>query len=115
MSALDCPLTDVCWMCQDGGCGGMDCIDGRCTYSCPNDPAECKEAADCGEAPAICQICADNSCAQMNCLSGRCQLACPSRQTCSDDDQCPSCGACADLAVCVPYKCVDSACVLECD
>jgi hypothetical protein len=114
MSAMDCPLTDVCLMCADGTCGGVDCVNGRCTHSCPNDPAECKQTEDCGEAPAICQLCADGTCAGMACVGGKCEMTCPSMQTCENDDMCPSCGSCGNLTVCVPYQCVEKRCVLEC-
>jgi hypothetical protein len=115
MTALDCPQTELCYMCSDGSCGTIDCLDGRCGYVCPEDPVgSCMTTADCGTPPPICEPCEDGSCAQMACVENSCEMVCNGAKMCSDDDMCPSCGQCGNLTVCVPYKCVEGLCTLEC-
>jgi hypothetical protein len=113
MTAMDCPQTDACYMCSDGGCGGVECVDGRCKPGCPNDPAECKATEDCGTPPPVCIDCGGGTCAQMTCVNGSCEMVCE-KTACMSDEECPQCGACGNLTVCVPYTCVDNACELDC-
>jgi len=78
-TAMDCPMTDLCYMCLGGTCGTMDCVNGACEWTCPPvDPPEpqCMSAMDC-TADTICRYCPDMSCAEIACLNGECKSVCP--------------------------------------
>jgi hypothetical protein len=75
-TAMDCPQTDICYMCV-GGCGTMGCEDGSCQWICPPvDPEpECMSASDC-VADTVCRVCPDMSCAVVECLRNECVSVC---------------------------------------
>jgi hypothetical protein len=116
MSTLDCPQVELCYMCADGSCASLECVDGTCRHICPEDPvgSSCMTTADCGTPPPICYDCADGTCAQMACVDGACEMVCDVVKMCDSDDACPSCGQCGNLDVCVPYECVEGLCTLDC-
>jgi hypothetical protein len=79
MTAMDCPQTDLCFMCPGGTCGNLDCVNGRCQYVCPPvDPPqpECMSAMDC-PSDLVCRLCPDMSCAEVACVNGECKSVCP--------------------------------------
>jgi hypothetical protein len=75
MAAQDCPQIELCYMCADGTCGAVDCVNGRCGFTCAEAPI-CMTADDCGTPPPICEPCADGTCEQMACVNGACQMIC---------------------------------------
>jgi hypothetical protein len=78
----DCEIaSELCLVCANGSCAGIQCVQGECVRQCsqpnpPPPPAQaCQADADC-VLPAICQICADGSCAEGGCRNGVCGFSC---------------------------------------
>jgi hypothetical protein len=73
---MDCPQLELCYMCADGSCGTMECLNGACGWSCPPGPEpECMSAMDC-VTDTVCRVCPDMSCAVVECLRNECVSVC---------------------------------------
>jgi hypothetical protein len=78
MTTMDCPMTELCYMCPGNACGTMECLNGGCEWVCPPvDPPEpeCMTAMDC-PMTRDCRVCPDMTCALTECLNGECVTVC---------------------------------------